>query len=127
MKKLVFVFIGLFFISTAMANQLKVKEKFEFESALVDVIDVSAYSGTIAEETVWVLKFENNMIIPVKKDTVDTSRAFYFIGKKYRVTRKDYEVTIELIEETGIEQIDKAIKKQREKREKKKKKSCRES
>ena len=119
MKKLVFVFIGLFFVSMVIAGELKVKEKFEFESVLVDVIAVAAYSGTIAEETLWVLKFENNMIIPVKKDTLDTSRAFYFIGKRYRVTRKDYEVTVELIEETGIEQIDKAIQKQREKKKKK--------
>ncbi len=129
MKKLVFVFFSLFIVSMAMADVLELKARFEFESILVDVVQAQVVSGS---ESLCVLKFENGMVIFARihygpiNDTI-----FFFIGKKYRVTHEKfgYPWKVDLIEETGIEPIDKAVRirmeemqKEKEKREEKQRK-----
>jgi len=122
MKKLLFVFFGLFFVSMAMADVLELEARFEFESILVDVVQAQVVSDS---ESLCVLKFENGMVIfaRIHYGPIDNT-IFFFIGKKYRVTHEKfgYPWNVDLIEKTGIEPIDKAVRIRMEEMQKKKEK-----
>jgi hypothetical protein len=120
MKKLVFILLGLIFVVS-----LGITQTIKFESVLSDV----QYQPTLAKKArnLWILKFENGAIIPILQRYVyQTKGTIWFIGKKYRVRQLEAKVgyifRAELIELTGIPEIDKKVKSRLKKQKEPKKK-----
>jgi hypothetical protein len=120
MKRIIFILLSLIFIVS-----LGISQTVQFESVLSEV----QYQPMTAKNvrSLWILKFENGAIIPIFQRLLDqTKGTIWFIGKKYRVGQLEakvgYRFRAELIELTGIPEIDKKVKKRLKKQKELKKK-----
>lgn len=112
-----------------LAFPLLAKEKVVFESVLkdADFYPIYVFKDTY-EETLpcmgwWTLKFENGAVITANRARLELSKDdIWFIGKKYKVTRKGLGKNyffVYLDELVGIEWVDKKVQKRLDKEAKK--------
>ncbi|MBA7483471.1 hypothetical protein ES707_18986 [subsurface metagenome] len=111
----------LAFMLLALILPLAAKEKIVFESVLKDAEFRPLYAFEVTyEETLpsmgwWTLKFENGAVITVYRARLELSKDdVWFIGKKYKVTRKGLGKNyffVYLDELVGIEWVDKKVQK----------------
>jgi hypothetical protein len=128
MRKVIVVLISLMLILAATTNAQKKKKKIkeaEFESVLVEVIDVTI-SKSLASmgelETITTLRFENGAVVPaLKVGILELTYAIWFIGKRYKVWTDSSTMgyRAELVEEVGIELVDQEVRKRLSKEAKK--------
>lgn len=110
---------------------LVAKEKTVFESVLKDAEFHPLYVFEDSIEVIlpsmgwWTLKFENGAVITANRENEKLSKNdIWFIGKKYKITRKGFgenNFFVYLNELVGIEWIDKKVQKRLNKEAKKKK------
>ena len=111
MKKFGIFLLSLFFISGVFGLA---QEKIEFESVLIN----AQYSPVTGKEYggIWVLRFENNIILSIIQDSLGKTRGtVWIIGKKYKVSQKlstdGLNFNAELMEKIGIPKIDRDVEK----------------
>lgn len=111
MKKFGILVLSLFFASGIFGLA---KDNIEFESVLAS----AQYSPVTGKEYtgIWVLRFENNIILSIVQDSLDKTRGtIWIIGKKYKVSQKLSKNVLnfnaELMEKIGIPKIDSEVEK----------------